>query len=285
MNPFLFYRVMSKVLKTEGRTMRLPYSVVDLAISEGWTRELSYFLHIKTLFGNGIIYDFSYGTLASKLGVSKSAVYKNVNFLLEIGLLSISKKGHLIPLSNKKIINWYEDFTGNKTGKGLITVKIHKNNLKFTEWNLLARVPISCLKRQKYNSGKRTEANAIRAKVDNGSFVTPSELRKLYNFENNNAEKGQRYTTDVYFISDEYLSKKTGKSISTVRNMMSFWISEGLLESVFFKGAVIDKFFNRRAYEAIKAERPEDFNNTYFYKGNIIRYNKRAIYGGANLNI
>lgn len=276
---------MSKVINNDlNRTIKLPYAVVDLAIQEGWTRELSYLLHIKTLFGNGIIYDFSYGSLGDKLGVSKSAIYKNVNFLLEIGLAELTKKGHLVPLSNKKMINWYEEFTGNKTGKGLITVKVHKGNIKHTEWNLLARVPIQCLKRQKYSSGKRTEANAIRAKVSNGSFVTKDELRKLETFESN-AEKGGVYTTDLYFISDDYLSKRTGKSVSTVRSMMKFWVSEGLLESVFFKGAVIDKYFSRRAYEAIKAERPEDFNNTYYYKGNIVRFNKRAVVGGRNLNI
>lgn len=265
------------------KSMKLSYALVDLSIEEGWTLQLAYFCHIKTLFGNGIIYDFSYESLANKLGISKSACYKNVRFLLDNGLVTISKKGHLIPLSNKGIVSWYKERTSNPCGLGLLTIKIQES-IKKTEWNIFARVPINCIKQQKYRSSKRAEVNAIRAKVKNNGYISSKEYKMLKAFENNTG-KEVNFTDDLYFVSDELLARRTGKSISTVRSMIKFWVEEGLIQSFLFKGSVIDKYFNRRAYEAIKIEQPNKYSDTYYYKGNIVKFNKRALLNGHSLNI
>lgn len=279
-----------KNLDLHKQFRRLPYAVVDLAISEGWTRELAYFLKITSLFGNGVIYDYSSRSLASKLGVSKSAVHNNVSFLLSIGLLTLDN-GTLKGVSLKNLRSWCIQYSGTTVGKGLITVKVH-NTIKHTEWNLFARVPLNGINRQKYNSIKRAEVNAIRAKVQYGKYVSSSEYKRLKKYdyvgtfetkETGNASKS--FTNGLFFMSDKYFIERTGKSLGTVRSMIKFWISEGLISSTFHKGGCLDTRVNPRSYESLKVERSLEFSNTYLYKGRVMAFNKRSIVYGESTRV
>lgn len=267
---------------------KLPYAVVDLAISQGWTRELAYYLHITSSFGNGVVYNYSTRTLADKLGVSKSVINKTVNFLLESGMMRM-QGDNLVGVSLKKLNDWYFDQTGEKCGKGYITIKL-QDNIKHTEWNILARVPLNGINQQKYMSGKRAEVNAIRAKLSKGSYITSSEFKKWKStkdsFETKITENASKsFTTDINYMSDKYIAERTGKSVSTVRSMIKFWVSQGLVSTNFHKGVVLDNRFSARSYEAIKTERPTEFSQTYLYKGRIITYNKRSISYGSSTRV
>lgn len=278
-----------KNLDLQNKFRRLPYMVVDLAISEGWTRELAYFLKITSLYGNGVIYDYSSRSLAQKLGVSKSAVHTNVSFLLSIGLLTLNN-GTLKGVSLKGLRSWCANYSSKSVGKGLVTVKVH-NTIKHTEWNLFARVPLNGINRQKYNSIKRAEVNAIRAKVERGSYISSSEYKRLKKYDYNtfgtkqteNASKS--FTTRLFFMSDNYFVERTGKSVGTVRSMIKFWVSEGLISSTFHKGGCLDTHVSPRSFEAIKVERSSEFSNTYLYRGRIMAYNKRSMEYGANTRV
>lgn len=279
---------MELVVNNKKQFRKLPYAVVDLAIEEGWVKELSYFLHITSLHGNSIIYNYSTRTLSEKLGCSKSAVNRNVNFLIRKGLMSISNKGHLIPLSNKELTKWVSDYQGTPTGKGLITVKIHKN-IKHTEYNIFARSAINNVNQQKFSARKRAEVNAIRAAIERGSYISASDYAKY----KKNVQLVDKYKTekaikpftgeDCCYLSDVKLSELTGKSIDTVRSMIKFWQSEGILDFHFVKGQVIGVSSNHRAYEALVEARPNEFKSTYLYKGRIIQCNKRIIRFGISL--
>lgn len=264
---------------------QLPYAVVDLAISEGWTKELCYFLHFTSIYGNSIIYNYSSRSLSEKTGISKSAIHKNISFLLKKGLFIINYSGHLVSLSKSGLRDWYINYSGKSTGKGYVTIKLHKY-IKHTEYNLFARVAINNVKRQKFLSKKRAEVNAIRAKVSNNSFVLLSEYKK-YNsfkeaFEKKQTENAYNPSFDTCFLSDSYLCSATGKSVGTVRSMVKFWEQEGILNFGFLKGQVLDTHVSRVSYSALVDVRPE-FVNTYYYKGRIIQYNRRAIRLGINI--
>lgn len=267
---------------------KLPYAVVDLAIEEGWTKQLSYYLHITSIFGNGVIYNYSSRSLAEKLGCSKSTVHKNVSFLLKLGLFKVSDKGHLIGLSNKELIDWVYSYQGTPTGKGLVTVKIHKY-IKHTEYNLFSRVAINNINQQKFSARKRAEVNAIGATIKEGSYISASDYAKykknLQLVERYQTEKANKFFTgeDCCYLSDYKMAKLSGKSVGTVRNMIKFWQSEGLLDFQFVKGTSVGVASNSRAYEALVAERPEEFSNTYLYKGRIIKCNRRIISYGSSL--
>lgn len=278
---------MELVVNSKKQFRRLPYAVVDLAISEGWTKELCYFLHITSLYGNSVIYDYSSRSLAEKLGCSKSAINKNVNFLIKKGLLRTLENGNLVGLSIIQLRDWVSSYLGKSTGKGLLSVKLHKN-IKHTEYNIFTRVVLNTINRQKFSSRKRAEVYAIRATIEKGGYISPSDYKKYKSLvslvEKKNTEKANKpYSNENCFVSDSLLVKSTGKSIGTVRAMVSFWVSENLIESTFVKGQCIGVSSNRLAYESLVEARPSEFSSTYLYRNRIVQFNKRIIGYGSSL--
>lgn len=278
---------MELLINNKKQFRKLPYAVVDLAIEEGWVKELSYFLHITSLYGNSIIYNYSSRTLSDKMGISKSAIHKNVKFLLEKGLFKVTDKGHLVGLSINGLRDWVSSYLGKSTGKGLLSVKIH-NNIKHTEYNIFARVVLNTINRQKFSSRKRAEVYAIRATIEKGGYISPSDYNKYKSLlslvENKNTEKANKpYSNENCFVSDSLLSKSTGKSIGTVRAMVSFWVSENLIESTFVKGQCIGVSSNRLAYESLVEARPSEFSSTYLFRNRIVQFNKRIVNYGSSL--
>lgn len=269
------------------RFRRISYALIDKAIEEGWTKQLSYYLHISSLFGNSIIYNYSSRSLAEKMGCSKSAIHSNVNFLLKKGLLRKCNSGNLICLSKKEVKGWFLDNYGVNIGSGLLTLKIHKD-LKNTEYNIFARVPLNSIKRQRHSSLKRSEVYAIRARFSNNSFISKNDLKKLrdykFNLGNKTTENEKPFTGDNCFLSDDFLCKGTGKSINTVRNMVKFWKEEGLINSILVKGRSIGRSESFKLYSIMKEQRSQEFKNTYFYRGKIMEYNKRLVTLGDNIN-
>ena len=65
--------------------------------------------------------------------------------------------------------------------------------------------------------------------------------------------------------------------------MVSFWVSENLIESTFIKGQCIGKSHNRFAYESLVEARPLDFSSTYLFRNRIMQFNKRIIGYGSVL--
>ncbi len=265
---------------------KLPYGIVDMAIAEGWVRPLAYYCHIITLFGNGIIYNYSSRTLGEKLGRSHNAVNENVKFLLNKGLLTLDGN-HLKSVSVSKIRDLVKDFTGKETGKGLITIKVHKNNLKHTEWNILARVPLNNLRRQKHLSSKRAEVDAIRTKLKSSTaYVSPKENKRVRDFDeslrNKKTEKARVATGELCYLSDSVIGKlMNGRSVASVRAMIKFWEEQGLLKPTLHKGRVLDTHITPRSFEALVAE--GRYSDVYYYKGKVIEFNKRSFDFGDSI--
>lgn len=278
---------MELVINNKKQFRKLPYAVVDLAIEEGWVKELSYYLHITSLYGNSIIYNYSSRTLSDKMGVSKSAIHKNVKFLLEKGLFTITNNGNLVGLSVKGLRSWVSSYLGKSTGKGLLSVKIH-NNIKHTEYNIFTRVILNTINRQKFSARKRAEVNAIRATIERGGYISPSDYKKYKSLEslveNKKTEKANNtYSEENCFVSDSLLSKLTGKSVGTVRNMVKFWVSENLVNSTFIKGRCIGVTSGALAYECLVETRNTEFSKTYLYRNRIMEFNRRIFDYGSSL--
>lgn len=277
---------MELVINSNKQYRKLPYSVVDLAISEGWVKQLCYFLHVTSLYGNSIIYNYSARTLAEKLGCSKTAIHKNVSFLIEKGLFKIDSSGNLVGLSTNGLREWYMSYSGKTTGRGLLSVKLHKN-IKHTEYNIYTRVALNSINRQKFSAKKRAEVYAIRATIEKGGYISSSDYKKYQVassiVEKQNTENAKPASLENFFLSDLYLCQATGKSVGTVRAMVKFWESQGLLSFTFVKGRAIGVSSSFRAYEALVMERPSEFSNTYLHRGRIIQFNKRTINYGSVL--
>jgi len=276
-----------KVVINKNRLFRsIPYALADIAIQERWVGDLAYYLHISSLYGNGIIYNYSSRTLSKKLGVGKSTVNNRVNFLLSIGLLELTKEGHLKGLSNRSLLEWCEDYLDKDLGSGMVTIKLH-SYIKHTRANIYARVPLNGISQQRYVARRRAEVNDIGVKIADGSYITKKEI-DLYNRNkhilNNNTENAKKFSGEkVNYLSDSWLSKETGLSISTVRGMVSFWVEQGLIKTTFVKGRVLDKYITPKSYQALYDTRYNEFKSTYYYKGNIVEFNKRAVDYGDNV--
>src|SRR5690606_9003364 len=143
--------------------------------------------------------------------------------------------------------------------------------------------------RQKFSARKRAEVNVIGATIKKGSYISASDYAKykknLQIVERYQTGKANEFFTgeNCCYLSDSKMAKLSRKSVGTVRKMIKFWQSEGLLDFQFVKGMSIGVASNHRAYEALVAERPEEFSNTYLYKGRIIKCNRRAIDYGSSL--
>lgn len=257
------------------KIISLPYGLVDLAIEQKWTKELAYFCHIKGLYKNGIIYNYTSRKLAEKLDKSHGTVNSHVQYLVSIGLLYLNS-GHLICASHKELCEIVSTATNKPTGKGLLKIKIHKKILH-TEWNINARVVLNSLNRQKYVSRIKSEVNAIRKKIKANHYVTRKELARYRKLESklNNSEKGTG--ENVCYLSDTTVSKLLkGRSISNVREMFSFWVEHGLIKCEFVKGKTLDTHISVQSFLALRDVRA-GFERTYLYKGRIIQFNKRAV--------
>jgi len=258
-----------------NKIISLPYGIVDLAIAEGWTKQLAYYCHISMLHGNKIIYNYNSRKLAKKLNKSHGTVNTHVQFLIDKGLLSF-KDGHLFCANQKELRNLVVRFKLKETGYGLLKIKVHSKILH-TEWNINARVVINSLKQQKHVSRIKSEVNAISKKLETKAYVSKKDFkryRKLTN-SNNKTEKGTG--ENVCYLSDQTVGKLLmGRSTSNVRDMFEFWVQQGLVQLTLVKGRVLDTHINQRSYEALKEARFE-FKKTYLYRGRIIEYNKRSI--------
>lgn len=269
----------------EHYIISLPYGIVDLAISQRWTKELAYFCHIKKLYGNGIIYNYTSRKLAEKLSKSHGTVNSHVQWLIEKGLL-FYKHGHLICANHKQlreivVFHKSHDYR-RETGNGLLKIKVH-NKILHTEWNISARVAINSINKQRYVSRIKSEVNAIDRKLKSKHNVSKKEISRYRKFIDR-FDKTEKDTGEtVCYLSDAkigFLLK--GRSTSNVREMFKFWEEQGLIAPTFVKGRTLDTHVSIKSYVALKDYR-EGFSSTYFFKGRIIEFNKRTLSYGLNL--
>ena len=269
----LFINILNKVIN-------LPYGIVDLAIEQGWTKQLAYFCHIARLHGNGIIYNYNSRKLAKKLNKSHGTVNTHVQFLINKGLLTVMH-GHLICGSKQILTAIVSAWTGKPTGKGVLSVKVHEHILQ-TEWNICARVAINSLRRQKYISRKKSEVNALRKKLEANHFVTKKEIsrykKSVARFNNSEKDTGE----NVCYLSDLTIARKLARSIDNVRDMIKFWVEQQLVVTTFVKGKTLDTHVTRKSFEALRETR-DGFESTYLFKGRVMQFNKRSIEFGATI--
>lgn len=260
----------------------MPYGIVDLAISQRWTKELAYFCHIKQLYNNGVIYNYTSRKLAEKLFKSHGTVNSHVQWLIEKGLLSL-KDGHLFCAGHetlRKLVVSYTDKDG--TGNGLLKIKVH-NTILHTEWNISARVAINSINKQRYVSRIKSEVNAIDRKLKSKHNVSKKEISRYRKFIDR-FDKTEKDTGEtVCYLSDTKIGLLLkGRSTSNVREMFKFWEEQGLIAPTFVKGRTLDTHVSIKSYVALKDYR-EGFSSTYFFKGRIIEFNKRTLSYGLNL--
>jgi type I site-specific restriction endonuclease len=247
-----------------------------MAIEQGWVKELAYYCHISSLFSNKLIYDYTSRRLATLLNKSHGTVNKQVKFLIQKGLLSITKDGSLKCTSINDLYSVVVSHTSTETGKGLLKFKIH-DKIKYTEWNLCSRVAINSIRQQQYIIKKKAEVNAISVKIRNNQFVTKKEIA---NFNKNKLNCGS--INDKCMLSDTSITKQLkGRSISNVRAMISFWVKQGLISSTLIKGNVVAKKVSAKQHRLM--QQVDSFANTYFYKGNVVSFNQRVLELGSSI--
>src|SRR5699024_7911342 len=123
---------------------------------------------------------------------------------------------------------------------------------------------------------------AISSTIERGGYISARDYRnykkQLSLVKGKTTEKANKpYSNESCFVSDSLLSKRTGKSIGTVRSMVSFWVSENLITSTFIKGRSVGVASSARAYESLVQSRPSEFSSTYLFRSRIIQFNKRVM--------
>lgn len=260
----------------------MPYGIVDLAISQRWTKELAYFCHIKKLHKNGVIYNYTSRKLAEKLSKSHGTVNSHVNWLIEKGMLSL-QHGHLFCANHKQLREIVvENIDKFDTGKGLLKIKVH-NKIKYTEWNINARVVLNSLNKQKHVSRITSEIYAIDQRIKNNCIISKKEYARYKKFQSKTQiEKGTG--ENVCYLSDLTVGKLLrGRSISNVRDMFNFWIEQGLIKCDLIKGRTLDTHVDFRSFIAMQEFRI-GFKSTYYYKGRVMECNKRSINYGISMS-
>jgi type I site-specific restriction endonuclease len=247
-----------------------------MAIQEGWVKELAYYCHISTLHSNKLIYNYTSRGLANLLKKSHGTVNKHVKFLIQKGLLSITKDGSLRCASKKTLRVIVVSHTSKETGKGLLIFKIH-DKIKYTEWNLCSRVAINSIRQQQYIIKKKAEVNAISVKIRNNRFVTKKEISNF-----NKTKLHCESINDKCMLSDTSIAKQLkGRSISNVRAMISFWVKQGLISSTLIKGTVVARKVSAKQHRLM--QQVDAYANTYFYKGKVVSFNQRTIELGTSI--
>lgn len=248
-----------------------------MAIEEGWVKELSYYCHISSLFSNKLIYKYTSRKLGTLLNKSHGTVNKQVKFLIQKGLLSITEDGSLRCASIDNLRAIVVSHTSLETGKGLLIFKIH-DKIKYTEWNLCSRVAINSIRQQQHIIKKKSEVNAISVKIRNNRFVTKKEISNF----NKNKKLHCESVNDKCMLSDKSLTKQLkGRSISNVRAMIGFWVKQGLISSTLIKGKVVAKKVSAKQHRLM--QQVDSFANTYFYKGKVVSFNQRTLELGTSI--
>jgi len=256
------------------KTVSLPYGLVDMAIQQGWSKQLAYYSHIATLYSNKLIYSYSSRKLAVDLGVSHGTVNTQVQFLTAKGLLSFDG-GSLRCASTNELRNLVVKYTGKETGLGLLKIRIH-NKILHTDYNICARVVINNIRQQKYIIKRKNEVNAIGRKISSNSFVTKKEITSYNKTQDLISTKRLDETlNDKCMLSDMSISKMLkGKCVTSVRAMISFWVEQGLIENNLIKGKTLETKVSPLSHKYMKDYNPI-YASTYLYKGRVIEYNKR----------
>ena len=263
----------------ENKIISLPYGIVDLAIDRGWSKDLAYYCNIAMLFSNKLIYSYSSRKLAVLLNVSHGTVNTHVKSLINKKLLSLDN-GNLRCASIsqlKEIVVENKDGEDRKTGKGLLKIKVH-NNILNTEWNILARVVLNSVKKQKYKIKKKNEVNVISRKVGDNVRLTKKEVSVYLNNRSTTSDKMLDVKIDdKCMLSDNSIALLLkGRSVSSVRQMVKFWVNQGLISNTFIKGRTLETHTSLLSHSYMK-EVDSRYTSTYLYKGRVIEFNKRVI--------
>lgn len=119
--------------------MKVNSILIEKLNNEGALSHLAMFIHIKGLYSNSCIYNYSQDRMAAKLKISKSSIRKYINFYLKEGWATI-KHGNLCLGKIRKIgkqrkVIWHE-VTGEtvKEIKQNLYLFLFKHKVEQTKW-------------------------------------------------------------------------------------------------------------------------------------------------------
>lgn len=124
-----------------GKRVNISKKIIEQAFNDGWHDSLYYYIKIKTLYTNPIIYNYSYRKISRLTEVSTSVLSKHIKILINNKLAHV-RNGHLCFYSQDKII---QDFKKNE--KSIINLPVHKEKRKMID-ELRGVVVVRCLDSQ-----------------------------------------------------------------------------------------------------------------------------------------
>lgn len=252
----------------------IPYKLADIALSEGWTRQLAFYCQFITLNGRKVIYNYSHAKLASRLGISRQTVSRNVKFLIKKGLICL-KDGHLQAINKTDLYDWLYTQDGELTGSGKIKVRVY-NSLTITEYNICFRRVDQNLKQQDWHIRNRVRDKDILMKVRDNVRLTAKEVAQYNKIMDKKKKVGKNVMiTDCKYMSDSFISRLLDVSITTARRMLAYWVRIGLVSTKFIKGKLIEKGVGLVAYNYMVSEGV--VKDCYFFKNCIVHADKREM--------
>jgi len=153
-----------------GKRVNISKKIIEQAFNEGWHDSLYYYIKIKTLYRNPIIYNYSYRKISRLTGVSTSVLSKHIKVLLNNKLAHI-RNGHLCFYSQDNVIQNFK-----KNEKVIINLPVHKEKRKMID-ELRGVVAVRCLDNQIIRIFKNSEI-VKKCKIAD-AVIFPKEIKAL----------------------------------------------------------------------------------------------------------
>jgi len=80
-------------------------SIIELAFNEGWHDSLYYYIRVKKLYHNPVIYNYTNRKIATQIGASPSSIAKHIKILIEKGLAHKRDNNLCLYNADKALLN------------------------------------------------------------------------------------------------------------------------------------------------------------------------------------
>lgn len=209
---------MQKTSITYDKYTWLPEAVIQQAIAQKRERSLSILIILRKTYKNPKFYNFSYRKVAKKTGLSVSTLQRHITKLTDLGLITMHN-GNLCIVGSNKLRKSLQS--------PLIAVEYNKDknkqilNIQFTRL-------LKNFRQQQYITNLKSEI----IKLQEDSFISPKEAKKLVQKRNTYLQNTPERTEDYYSISNKGLANLVNRRSTTTGNKIQKKLNAvGLIKS------------------------------------------------------
>jgi len=238
--------------------VQIPCKMFSSFYQEDLLNTLSYYVQIRTLYKNPIIYNCNKRKLAEKLGVSYNTLKFHLNILVDKGIVHL-RDGNICVLTKKKLQKIYPSFIGKYPDEKSITIYASK---KLSETKISIRGILFVAK-------LRYQEKRLNISVERQILTSKSVLRPLNKKDTERLDKLKKYERKTEYgyltVSNKNIAKSMDRRSETTAKKY-----KKLLKTL--------GYINwRRRFELIKPEERHLYYDGFFGCINGSRIDKNGI--------